>query len=107
VGKDLAAGVYDEHGGFFDHVAPPEHPPDDEPTTFTRYGVRVPALVISPWVKPGSVSHTLFDHASIPKTILRRFCPAALEARSHPSDVALSARENPSGCYQQSRRRRS
>ena len=86
--KTLLLVFYDEHGGFFDHVAPPEHPPDDEPTTFTRYGVRVPAFVISPWVKPGSVSHTLFDHASIPKTILRRFCPTELEAQSHPSGVA-------------------
>ena len=48
----------------------------------------MPAFVISPWVKPGSVSHTLFDHASIPKTILRRFCPTELEAQSHPSGVA-------------------
>ena len=51
--------------------------------------MRVPAFVISPWVKPGSVSHTLFDHASIPKTILRRFCPTELEARSPASAVAL------------------
>ncbi|MBV9413914.1 MAG: hypothetical protein JO363_02955 [Solirubrobacterales bacterium] len=72
---------YDEHGGFFDHVTPPESPPDDDPRTFTRYGVRVPAFVVSPWVKASTVSHTLFDHASIPKTILRRFCPNALEPR--------------------------
>jgi phospholipase C len=73
--KTLLLVFYDEHGGFFDHVAPPEHPPDDDPATFGRYGVRVPAFVVSPWVEPGSVSHTLFDHGAIPKSILERFCP--------------------------------
>jgi phospholipase C len=83
--KTLLVVFYDEHGGFFDHVAPPEHPPDDEPQTFTRYGVRVPAFVISPWVAAGSVSHTLFDHATIPKTVLWRFCPTELEVRRDPA----------------------
>lgn len=40
---------------------------------------------MSPWVKPRSVCHTLFDHATIPKTILQRFCRAELEASSDPS----------------------
>lgn len=79
--KTLLIVFYDEHGGFFDRVTPPEHPPDDNPTVFTRYGVRVPAFVISPLVRPRSVSHTLFDHATIPKTILKRFCPTALDTR--------------------------
>jgi phospholipase C len=75
--RTLLIVFYDEHGGFFDHVAPPEAP-DDDPETFGRYGVRVPALIVSPWIQPGSVSHTLFDHTSIIKTILMRFCPDAL-----------------------------
>jgi phospholipase C len=41
--------------------------------------VRVPALVVSPWVEPGSVSTTFFDHTSIIKTILLRFAPDALD----------------------------
>ena len=41
--------------------------------------MRVPALIVSPWIEPHSVSHTLFDHTSIIKTILLRFCPDALE----------------------------
>jgi phospholipase C len=86
--KTLLLVFYDEHGGFFDHVAPPEHPPDDDAATFTRYGVRVPVFVISPWVKPRSVSHTLFDHATIPKTILQRFCLSDLNARSGPGGLA-------------------
>ncbi len=75
--RTLLIVFYDEHGGFFDHVPPPVAP-DDDPATFGRYGVRVPAMIVSPWVKPGTVSHTLFDHTSIIKTILSRFCPDAL-----------------------------
>jgi phospholipase C len=80
--KSLLLIVYDEHGGFFDHVTPPEHPPDDDPQTFSRYGVRVPAIVVSPWVAARSVSSTLFDHTTIIKTVLGRFCPTELAQRS-------------------------
>jgi Phosphoesterase family len=66
--------TYDEHGGFYDHVPPPRNPPDDDPRHFSRYGVRVPAIVVSPWVGRKSFSHELFDHTSIIKTILLRFC---------------------------------
>jgi phospholipase C len=76
--RSLLVVVYDEHGGFYDHVPPPEAP-DDEPEMFGRYGVRVPAVVVSPWVEPATVSHTVFDHTSIIKTILLRFCPRALD----------------------------
>jgi phospholipase C len=86
--QTLLLVLYDEHGGFFDHVEPPEHPPDDHPATFPRYGVRVPAFVVSPWVEPGSVSHTLFDHAAIPKTILQRFSPTALIANGRGHRIA-------------------
>ena len=71
--KTLFVITYDEHGGFFDHVPPPLDPPDDDPQTFNRYGVRVPALVISPLVGRRSFSHQVFDHTSIIKTILLRF----------------------------------
>lgn len=64
--------MYDEHGGFFDHVAPGVAA--DNLPAFQRYGVRVPALVVSPWVEPGVPSHITFDHTSILKTILVRFC---------------------------------
>jgi phospholipase C len=53
--------TYDEHGGFFDHCPPPN-----------GFGPRVPALLVSPHVKPG-VCSTVFDHASLIKTILLRF----------------------------------
>ena len=75
--------TYDEHGGYYDHVAPPRAvPPDDIPpmvppgdpfNAFNRYGVRVPTLVISPYAAPHHVSHVVYDHTSILKFIETRF----------------------------------
>jgi phospholipase C len=72
--KTLFVITYDEHGGIYDHVSPPAAA-DDDPG-FQRYGVRVPAIVVSPWVEPGSVAprEPVFDHTSIIKSILLRFC---------------------------------
>jgi phospholipase C len=70
--KSVLVVVYDEHGGLFDHVSPPAA--QDDSTAFRQYGVRVPAFVVSPWVDPGSVSSMIFDHTSLIKTILLRFC---------------------------------
>jgi phospholipase C len=59
--------LFDEHGGFYDHVAPPAAiPPDhhNEEYDFKRYGVRVPALLISPFVGNGVFSD-LLDHTSL------------------------------------------
>jgi phospholipase C len=73
--------TYDEHGGCYDHVVPPPAvPPDNlEPdgVVFNQYGVRVPALIISPWVKPGSVVRpagaTPFDHTTVSATLRKLF----------------------------------
>lgn len=71
---------YDEHGGFFDHVAPPRMnyaPPTGNkwtnPAPFGTLGVRIPGLVISPLVEAGSSSHLLFDHTSILQLVVERF----------------------------------
>jgi phospholipase C len=74
----LLVVVYDENGGFYDHVPPPQAA-DDKPEMFGSYGVRVPAIIVSPWIEPRTVSHTLFDHTSIIKTILLRFCPGVCD----------------------------
>lgn len=66
--------LYDENGGFYDHVVPPSSfeaqagvAPEDDPL-----GFRVPALVISPYAKKGICS-TVFDHTSILKSIAERW----------------------------------
>jgi phospholipase C len=70
--------VWDEHGGLFDHVSPPTLPYGDSFRSgvsgynFDRLGVRVGAIVVSPYVTPG-VSHRLFEHASIPATATQQF----------------------------------
>jgi phospholipase C len=59
--------LYDEHGGFYDHVPPPAAVPPDEHTAhfaFDVLGFRVPAVIISPLLDPGVV-HTVFDHTSL------------------------------------------
>lgn len=70
--KTMLIVTYDEHGGFYDHVVPPNNAPPI--AGITQLGPRVPTFVISPWVEPGDVSHEVFDHTSIAATILRRFC---------------------------------
>lgn len=63
--------LYDENGGFYDHVSPPnafEDPPEDDPL-----GFRVPALVISPYAKQKFACHTVFDHTSLMKSISERW----------------------------------
>lgn len=61
--------VYDEHGGFYDHQSPPMV---DDDTGYQTLGVRVPALVVGARVKQ-FVSHDIFEHTSLIKTILTRF----------------------------------
>ena len=73
--KTLFVLVYDEHGGFYDHIVPPSA--EDDRPGFRSYGVRVPAILVSPWVTRGNVVTNVFDHTSIIKTILLRFCRAA------------------------------
>jgi len=83
--------TYDEHGGIHDHVPPPACTPDgfhaslddtgNVPFAFDRLGVRVPAILISPWVQkktvvPGPedpVNGRVFEHASIPATVTQHF----------------------------------
>lgn len=73
--KTLLVITYDEHGGFFDHVAPLAAIPVSG-IKINEYGVRVPTFVISPWVDRGKVSDIPFDHTSIAKTIARCFMSA-------------------------------
>ncbi len=78
--------VYDEHGGIFDHVPPPPCSGDGHTAgpadtglnytfNFDRLGIRVPAVLISPWIPKGTVVgiDRVFEHASIPNTVTRKF----------------------------------
>lgn len=67
--RTLLIVLYDEHGGFFDHVVPPETIPPDDHTSeyaFNRLGFRVPAIFVSPLLDPG-VAHAVYDHTSLLK----------------------------------------
>lgn len=109
--------VYDEHGGIYDHVVPPKCTPDDDAFVagpdktgtgasfaFDRLGIRVPAILVSPWVTKNMVvpgpyqkNGRTFDHASIPATvmkfILRDFDPNTLSAADRQKFLACSRRE--------------
>jgi phospholipase C len=90
--RTLLILTYDEHGGCYDHVAPPTGatPPDGTPGEygfdFTRFGVRVPTVLISPLIPAGTVFRvppgtTPFDHTSILKTVEQRWGLPSLTAR--------------------------
>ena len=81
----LLVVFYDEHGGFYDHVVPPAAVSPDTRTAkvkyldgvirefnFNQFGVRVPAILASPWVKAG-VEHTCFDHTSLLKFVTEKW----------------------------------
>ncbi|OAY57973.1 non-specific phospholipase C2 [Manihot esculenta] len=89
--ETLLVITYDEHGGFYDHVATPVNgvpSPDGivgpEPFLFKfdRLGVRVPTIVVSPWINKGTVVHgpngspfptSEYEHSSIPATVKKLF----------------------------------
>ncbi len=91
--------TYDEHGGIYDHVAPPACLPDGfvaqpdqthtgKPFHFDRLGVRVPAVLVSPWIRRNAVENRVFEHASIPNTVTALFAPNH-QPRS-PREIASS-----------------
>jgi phospholipase C len=90
--------TYDEHGGCYDHVVPPAAvPPDDSVANapFNRYGVRVPAVIVSPYVPPGSIIRptgtTPFDHTSIAATLRALYGIRPLTARDTAAPDLLGA----------------
>jgi len=71
--------TFDEHGGFYDHVAPTTVP--DADAAFSQLGFRVPALVAGPSVRRGAVVSTPFEHVSVLATLRARFGVASLNPR--------------------------
>jgi phospholipase C len=111
----LLIWTYDEHGGYYDHVAPPAavppddvegksmaarppwlrlahkllfpghakdaESPDEEPMRYDRYGFRVPAVLVSPYARPGCVLSEVFDHTSVLKLVEEKWNLPALTRR--------------------------
>jgi len=73
--------VYDEHGGLYDHILPVPMPSPDglssaePPFDFKLSGVRVPAVVVSPYIKARTICKTVFDHTSLIATAMALFVP--------------------------------
>jgi phospholipase C len=90
--------TYDEHGGFYDFFGPGSAPApdDDSPSTynqygftFEQYGVRVPAILVSPLIPKGVVDDTVYDHASVPATLERLFGLGSLTQRDAKANDVL------------------
>ena len=88
--RTLLVWTFDEGGGYYDHVQPPAAPaPDDigpdwpapAYTGFAQYGFRVPAVVVSPWSRPGHVTSIVHDHTSILAMVERKWNLPALTHR--------------------------
>ncbi len=90
--QTLLVVTYDEHGGCYDHVPPPSGAtaPDNNAGEFgfdfTRFGVRVPTVLVSPLIRAGTVfrvpaGSVPFDHTSILKTVEERWNLPPLSAR--------------------------
>jgi phospholipase C len=85
----LLVVVYDEHGGFYDHVEPPAaEPPDDhtEEFAFDRLGVRVPALLVSPHLRQAVVK-TKLEHTSLLRYLIGKWNLEPLGRRTLGEDA--------------------
>lgn len=92
--------TYDEHGGFYDHSTTPRPatpPGDGNPYgynkfgfDFSSYGVRVPAVIVSPRIAKGTVDNTLYDHTSIAKTVEELYGLPNLTERDGSATSVLS-----------------
>ncbi len=123
--RTLLIWVYDEHGGYHDHVPPPAAvPPDDVegrsltgtpsrlqrllrvilprqvhtaenetegPRRYDRYGFRVPAVIVSPYARPGHVISEVLDHTSVLKLIEEKWNLPTLTARDAAAVSPLGA----------------
>jgi phospholipase C len=121
----LLIWTYDEHGGYYDHVAPPAAvPPDDipgrsrvahpsllrsllkvlfpgyvrqaeqlvaGPDAYDVYGFRVPAVIVSPYARPGCVLSDVFDHTSVLKLLEEKWNLPALTKRDAAATAPLGA----------------
>ena len=107
VDRTLLAVVFDEHGGCYDHAVPPAAAPAGRPArngfTFDRFGPRVPASIISPYVQAGSIVRPPegappFDHTSLIATLNAVFdlgSPLSPRAAAAPNLISALQLEQP------------
>jgi phospholipase C len=100
--RSVLVVVYDEHGGFFDHVPPPPMhfaPPAgstwSKNSPFETLGLRVPAIVVSPFSQPGATCASLFDHTSILQLVIDRFGTPDALARFGDAGARKQNPQNP------------
>lgn len=79
--------TYDESGGFFDHVPPPE-------VDAYGLGIRVPTWVVSPGAKPGHLETTVYEHTSVLKLIETAFDLPTLASINHKLDESTPGGPN-------------
>jgi phospholipase C len=87
--------VYDEHGGFFDHVRPPRVPDDRNSRNlaedYGQMGIRIPAVAVSPYARRGAVHHSIYGFESILKMIEWRFgIPPLTKRDRYAQNIARS-----------------
>jgi len=86
--------LFDEHGGFYDHVTPPSAVPPDhhvEEYSFDQLGLRVPAILVSPYVNKASVLPTTFDHTSILRYLTDKWSLGPLGIRTEKANTFAQA----------------
>jgi phospholipase C len=97
--QTLLVITYDEHGGCYDHVVPPPATPPDgkapDGFDFGYFGVRVPAVIVSPYVPAKSIIRptglTPFDHTSIIATLRKLFGFTSLTKRDEAAPDLVDA----------------
>ena len=120
--RTLLIWLYDEHGGYYDHVPPPPAPAPDSvpalgsmerfwplrllgltslgrqlrradagPATYEQLGFRVPAVIVSPYARPGFVTEQVYDHTSVLALIERKWNLPPLTARDAAAANPLEA----------------
>ncbi len=97
--RTLLIYIYDEHGGYYDHVPPPaaiapdtiapKLQPGDPPGAYTAYGPRVPAIVVSPYSPAGGVTSVVHDHTSVLATIQAKWNLPALTDRDANANTVM------------------
>ncbi|MDI1443375.1 alkaline phosphatase family protein [Polyangium sp. 6x1] len=90
-GRSMFVLTYDEHGGFFDHVAPPTT--EDDESEFAQLGFRVPSIVAGPFARKGCTVGTQLEHVSVIRTLCRKFGMPAWNKR-------IAAANDLSSCIQ-------